>query len=637
MSFCRNCGQEIPDNSKFCPSCGTPVIKTKKSTKEKPDIEPEQANLGGTALHTNLVYGKINIENLPENFEIDNRYIVKQKLGQGSFGAVYRVFDKDLETEKALKIIPEAISNDHEAMMSLRKEAAIMVKLNHPHIVRVYDFHHTGDIKYIDMEYVQGENLADIKLKKPEHKFIEKEVRDYALQIIEALAYAHNKKVIHKDIKPQNIMLNNSGEIKLMDFGIAETVHSSMSRLKNTGSSGTLVYMSPEQLRGKDVGREADIYSLGATLYELLSGNPPFYQGDITYQIINEQVADLNHVSKNINAIIQKCLAKDKAKRFSDCDELRKAFLDEKTIENEIKEEEIITEEEIIEPQQTQDKTTTIQKKKKSYDWLIIFLSTIVLFGIVYNNNKREQEIIRQQEIEQQQLEQEQKAKEEAERLAEQKRQEEIENIPTNNIHKKTIPLDEFISKYLQSPIEDVEQTSIENMGPELINVGDDFGKSKYDIGMTKDQALDLYESRAQRQTNADKLANGLIKGSGFAATTFATTFTSLPYGILNTIETGDVSKIYDNGISREYNKFNKALEKAFPNYYTRNEDEASAFSTTNIFSMNFLSDKLIKCIGFTIGAIASGSLLAKVLIPQVLKAIIYLLKALVGTTYKNL
>jgi len=422
MKYCKNCGTKIDNDALFCPSCGTPVAKTKKSEKANTSEKSEPVNTGGTMINVNRVYGKTDIEKLPEGYEIDKRYKVIEKLGQGSFGAVYRVFDKDLETEKALKIIPEAVINDKEAMLSLRKEAAIMVKLNHKNIVRVYDFHHTGDIKYIDMEYVQGENLADIKLKRPDRKFTEEEVKDYAVQTTEALAYAHNKKVIHKDIKPQNIMLDNSGEIKIMDFGIAETVHSSMSRFKNTGSSGTLVYMSPEQLRGKNVGKEADIYSLGATLYELLSGNPPFHQGDITYQIINEQATDLINVSKNINAIIQKCLAKDKTKRFSNCEELRKAFLDDKTIENEIKEEERITEKEIIKPQQTyeqtQDKTTTIHKKRKSHVGLIIFLFLFLLAltisGIVYNNNKREQEIIKQQEIEQQQLEQEQKDKEEA-------------------------------------------------------------------------------------------------------------------------------------------------------------------------------------------------------------------------------
>jgi len=148
---------------------------------------------------------------------------------------------------------------------------------------------------------------------------------------VEGLAYAHNKKVIHKDIKPQNMMLTKEGVIKLMDFGIAETVHSSMSRLKKTGSSGTLVYMSPEQLRGKDVGKEADIYSLGATLYELLTGNPPFYRGDIYSQIINEKPEPLAGVSTQINRIVLKCLEKEKEKRFRDCNALTKALQQSET------------------------------------------------------------------------------------------------------------------------------------------------------------------------------------------------------------------------------------------------------------------------------------------------------------------
>jgi len=166
MIYCRKCGFEMPDDSLFCPSCGTLVAKTKKREKESTPVKSEDKDLGGTVLNTKQTYGIIDLERLPEDYEIDNRYKVIKKLGQGSFGAVYKVYDRELEIEKALKIIPEAISNDKEAMNSLRKEASIMAKLNHTNIVRVYDFHYTGDIKYIDMEYVEGESLADIKLKK---------------------------------------------------------------------------------------------------------------------------------------------------------------------------------------------------------------------------------------------------------------------------------------------------------------------------------------------------------------------------------------------------------------------------------------------------------------------------------------
>ena len=357
MPYCKKCGLELDDDALFCPSCGTPVVKTKKSEKEGTPVKSEDKDLGGTILNTKQTYGIIDLERLAEDFEIDNRYKVIKKLGQGSFGAVYKVYDQKLEIEKALKIIPDAISNDEEAMNSLLKEASIMARLNHPSIVRVYDFHYTGDIKYIDMEYVEGESLAEIKLEKPDKRFSEEEVKEYTIQILEGLSYAHKKKVIHKDIKPQNIMLDESGMIRIMDFGIAESVHSSMSRLKNTGSSGTLVYMSPEQLRGKDVGKEADIYSLGATLYELLSGNPPFYRGDIYNQIINEKPVELKGISEYFNSIILKCLEKEKTKRFPDCEEFRKALLNKEKAVDEIKAEDL---------KKAKIKTITNEQKEKS-------------------------------------------------------------------------------------------------------------------------------------------------------------------------------------------------------------------------------------------------------------------------------
>jgi len=396
MIYCIECGQEMPDNSKFCPSCGTLVVATKKSKRESTLVKPEPTNLGATFLNVKQTYGIINLKKLPEGHIIDKRYKVIKKLGQGSFGAVYKVYDKELEIEKALKIIPEAISNDKEVMKSLRKEASIMAKLNHASIVRVYDFHYSGDIKYIDMEYVEGESLADIKTEKLDKKFTEEEVKQYAIQILEGLNYAHKKSVIHKDIKPQNIMLDKSGKIRIMDFGIAESVQGSMSRLENTGSSGTLVYMSPEQIRGKDVGKESDIYSLGATLYELLNGNPPFYKGDITFQIINEMPEEIKGISEQMNIILQKCLKKDINERYSDCEEFLneltyKIVIKSKVEEKQIEETPIIKE---IKPEQINIQTQTKpQKKKKNY--IALFVSLVLIFSIVmvsiYFKNKEQQ------------------------------------------------------------------------------------------------------------------------------------------------------------------------------------------------------------------------------------------------------
>ncbi len=313
MPFCKNCGMKLEPDAAFCHECGTPASKTKSS---KLEVKETIDDFKTRVLGKTPSYGVLSLENLPEGHVIDERYKIKVKLGQGGFGAVYLAYDHDMNIEKALKVIPEAIVNDKEAMFDLQKEAQTMIALNHPNIVRVYDFHRTGSIKYIDMEYIDGKTLTEIKLEYPDKKVPEDKVKDYALNVAEGLAFAHSKNVIHKDIKPQNVMITKDGEVKLMDFGIAETVRTSMSRIQNTSSSGTLVYMSPEQLLGKDVGKESDIYSFGAMLYELLSGHPPFYKGDINYQILNEQPEQLKNVSKKMNNMLMKCLEKEYKNRF---------------------------------------------------------------------------------------------------------------------------------------------------------------------------------------------------------------------------------------------------------------------------------------------------------------------------------
>lgn len=336
MPFCKECGTSIDADVKFCPDCGTPTAKT-KSANTVPVIAPPRpvtplyatAAADRTMVHVAPLYGRIDLENLPAGHIIDDRYEIKSKLGQGGFGAVYRAYDTSMKVDKALKIIPDMMFGDREAMENLRHEAMVMLKLNHQNIVRVYDLHESGPIKYIDMELVSGASLADIKLNSPDKKLTEAIVCAYALQIADGMAYAHSLSVIHRDIKPQNILLDNNGIIKIMDFGIAETVRSSMSRISNRPSTGTLVYMSPEQLIGENVGRQSDIYSFGAMLYELLNGKPPFWQGDIQYQIVKKEPAPLTIVSESLNRVILQCLAKESAARPADFDSVKKLLVPE--------------------------------------------------------------------------------------------------------------------------------------------------------------------------------------------------------------------------------------------------------------------------------------------------------------------
>lgn len=362
MLFCKNCGIQLDDDAVFCHACGTTTPKTKPSSKAHPPVEPvesrgigtksrslgvetepvESRDLGakprslGVEGHPELVegqtiqrdgpvYGIVNLENLPAGHIIDERYEVKEKLGQGGFGAVYRAYDKKMKVDKALKIIPEAISNDRRAMQNLRQEAQTMIRLNHNKIIRVYDFQESGAVKYIDMEFIDGKSLNELLLDYPKQRMPEDKVKKLALKITEGLGYAHDQNVIHRDIKPQNIMLTKDGKIKIMDFGIAETLRTSMSMIQNTSTTGTLMYMSPEQLMGGAVRKTSDIYSLGATLYELLSGNPPFYRGDINDQIKNKIPDKIKHISAEMNAILLCCLKKDAAERIRDCEALKQA------------------------------------------------------------------------------------------------------------------------------------------------------------------------------------------------------------------------------------------------------------------------------------------------------------------------
>lgn len=323
MIFCTECGTSLDNNSKFCNACGTPTIKR---TFDHVALEANHLSNDKsqkTVIRSQAKYGLIGPEIIDDKTIIDNRYEVKEKIGQGGFGAVYRVFDQKMEIDKAIKILSETIVNDRAVMASLRKEAQIMARLNHPSIVRIFDFNDKSTIKYLDMEYVNGSSLFDIKFDAPGKKLPESIVIEYAQKIADVLFYAHSQNIIHKDIKPQNILVTDSGGIKIMDFGISEILKSH-SRISTTLSAGTLVYMSPEQIKGKDLGVEADIYSFGAMLYELISGNPPFYKGALENRILTEKPVAITGISDKFNSLLQKCLRKDYRERYQSFGEIIK-------------------------------------------------------------------------------------------------------------------------------------------------------------------------------------------------------------------------------------------------------------------------------------------------------------------------
>jgi serine/threonine-protein kinase len=244
---------------------------------------------------------------------LHGRYRLDQLLGRGGMGTVWRAQDLTLDLSVAVKVVNDLLARDAQVMAFLRDEARTAIPLNHQHIVRVNHFEANGPVTFLVMEYVEGESLA-VRLAR-ERRLPESEVRRVGLAIAEAIAFAHEHRVLHRDVKPANVLLGPNGAIKLADFGIARAVSDSLSRLTGVQTSGTLLYMSPEVIEGEPSTPAADWYALGATLYELVTGRPPFHTGDLTHQILHKTAKPLEGVSDELAELVAGLLSKAPEKR----------------------------------------------------------------------------------------------------------------------------------------------------------------------------------------------------------------------------------------------------------------------------------------------------------------------------------
>jgi len=228
--------------------------------------------------------------------KVFGRYVLEAVAGRGGMGVVWKARDERLERLVALKFLPEVVAGDPEAVRDLLRETKRCLELTHPNIVRVHDLVQDGLLAAISMEYVAGESLAKRKAEAPGGCLTVEELAPLVAQLCAALDYAHGEaKVVHRDLKPANLLVTGDGKVKVTDFGIARSLTDTHTRLTGRvgATSGTLAYMSPQQVMGKKATLADDIYALGATLYELLTGKPPFYTGDITHQILQQAPASL--------------------------------------------------------------------------------------------------------------------------------------------------------------------------------------------------------------------------------------------------------------------------------------------------------------------------------------------------------
>ncbi|MFP4083103.1 MAG: protein kinase domain-containing protein [Candidatus Aminicenantes bacterium] len=303
---CPNCDTDNPSGSKYCKECATPL----PSSKEIPITKTLQTPT----------------EELTRGTTFASRYEIIEELGKGGMGKVYRVEDKKIKEEVALKLIKPEIASDKKNIQRFSNELKMARKIRHKNVCAMYDLGEEKGTHYITMEYVPGEDLKSFirragPLNAGKTLFIAK-------QVCEGLAEAHRLGVIHRDLKPQNIMIDKQGNTRIMDFGIARSVESK--GITGAGMMmGTPEYMSPEQVEGKEVDKRSDIYSLGIILYEMVTGKVPF-EGDTPFTIgmkhksekpknpkeLNTQIPD------DLNRVILRCLEKEKEKRYQSAGEV---------------------------------------------------------------------------------------------------------------------------------------------------------------------------------------------------------------------------------------------------------------------------------------------------------------------------
>lgn len=267
--------------------------------------------------------------NLPAKI---GKYDIQGILGKGGMGVVYRAFDPAIHRPVAIKTITKSILDPSElqyALKRFRHEAQAVGRLTHPSIAAIFDYGEDAELAYIVMELVSGKSLAQHLLNKK--VFTLQEIGEIIRQLLEGLGYAHARGVIHRDVKPPNILLNDDGQIKITDFGIARIDTSTLTQIGEVmGSPG---YMSPEQFAGSEIDARSDIYSAGVIAYELLAGRKPFTGSnvEIMHKVVSERPADPSQhntaLSAQTDAVVQKALSKKREERFQSAQEFATAFV----------------------------------------------------------------------------------------------------------------------------------------------------------------------------------------------------------------------------------------------------------------------------------------------------------------------
>src|SRR5205809_1309246 len=303
--YCSRCGTQNKDTAKFCDSCGLDLTATTPT-----GVRPEAQDIA----EIDLVRQELDVE-----------YEILEELGRGGMAIVFKAKEKQLDREVAIKVLPFSLAFDKEFVERFQREARTSARLEHPNIIPIYRVGKSGRIIYFVMKFLRGKPLSSVLASRGSLPPVE--IKRILAEVGRALAYAHKKEIVHRDIKPDNIMFDEHGHAVVTDFGIAKAA--SGGKLTGTGMSiGTPHYMSPEQAKAQPLDGRSDIYSLGVVAYQCLTGGVPFDGEDsfsIGYKHIMEEIPTPpleTPEKRQLFEIIRKMMAKTPAQRFQNADEL---------------------------------------------------------------------------------------------------------------------------------------------------------------------------------------------------------------------------------------------------------------------------------------------------------------------------
>ena len=302
--FCSRCGTEVEKPSQFCPTCGLDLRIT----------TPVQAIATGDVTEVDIVREALNAE-----------YEILEELGRGGMAIVFRARDRHLERDVAIKVLPFSLAFDAEFVERFQREARTAAQLEHPNIIPIYRVGRSGRVIYIVMKLIRGASLSRMLIDQT--RLPPAQIRRVLIEAGNAMGYAAKRGIVHRDIKPDNIMFDEFGQAVVMDFGIAKAATGQ--KLTGTGMSiGTPHYMSPEQARAQPIDGRSDIYSLGVVAYQSLVGEVP-YDGEDSFAIGYKQIMDPlpnppleGPEARRLFEVIKRMLMKDPNDRFQDTDEL---------------------------------------------------------------------------------------------------------------------------------------------------------------------------------------------------------------------------------------------------------------------------------------------------------------------------